>query len=80
MQQTSSGQPEEQETTVSVTPVSVTATSGDNVEEPNIPSIRIVGADDQQRGSTEATESSAMPSEGMYTWLRLISNSFFSTH
>ncbi|XP_014488152.1 PREDICTED: nucleoprotein TPR-like isoform X2 [Dinoponera quadriceps] len=62
---TSSGQPEEQETTVSVTPVSVTATSGDNAEEPSIPSIRIVGADDQQRGSTEATESSVMPSEGV---------------
>ncbi|XP_072763769.1 nucleoprotein TPR isoform X2 [Anoplolepis gracilipes] len=60
-----SGQSEEQETTVSVTPVSVTATSGDNVEEPGIPNIRIVGADDQQRGSTEATESSATPSEGV---------------
>ncbi|GAB1864152.1 Nucleoprotein TPR [Camponotus japonicus] len=62
---TSSGQSEEQETTASVTPVSVTATSGDNVEEPGIPNIRIVGADDQQRGSTEATESSATPSEGV---------------
>ncbi|XP_032663158.1 nucleoprotein TPR-like isoform X2 [Odontomachus brunneus] len=62
---TSSGQPEEQETTISVTPVSVTATSGDNAEEPSIPSIRIVSADDQQRSSTEATESSAMPSEGV---------------
>jgi len=48
-----------------VTHVSVTATSGDNVEDSNIPSIRIVGADDQQRGSTEATESSATPSEGI---------------
>lgn len=60
---TSSGQSEEQET--AVTPVSVTATSGDNVEEPGIPNIRIVGANDQQRGSTEATESSATPSEGV---------------
>lgn len=76
MQQTSSGQPEEQETTISVTPVSVTATSGDNAEEPNIPSIRIVGADDQQRGSTEATESGAMPSEGTLIWLLLIANHF----
>ncbi|XP_012542319.1 nucleoprotein TPR [Monomorium pharaonis] len=56
---TSSSQSEEQESTH----VSVTATSGDSVEETNIPSIRIVGADDQQRGSTEATESSATPSE-----------------
>lgn len=63
MQQTSSSQSEEQESTV--THVSVMATSGDNIEEPNIPSIRIVGADDQQRGSTEATESSATPSEGI---------------
>lgn len=61
MQQTSSSQSEEQENTV--THVSVTVTSGDNVEEPNIPSIRIV--DDQQRGSTEATESGATPSEGI---------------
>lgn len=61
MQQTSSSQSEEQESTV--THVSATATSGDN-EEPNIPSIRIVGAD-EQRGSTEATESSATPSEGI---------------
>ncbi|KMQ91239.1 nucleoprotein tpr, partial [Lasius niger] len=60
---TSSSQSEEQETTV--TPVSVTATSGDNAEEPGIPNIRIIGADDQQRGSTEATESSATPSEGV---------------
>ncbi|XP_011154213.1 nucleoprotein TPR isoform X2 [Harpegnathos saltator] len=60
---TSSGQSEEQETIV--TPISATATSGDNAEEPNIPSIRIVGADDQQRGSTEATESNVMPSEGV---------------
>lgn len=48
-----------------MTHVSVTATSGDSVEDPNIPSIRIVGADDQQRGSTEATESSTTPSEGI---------------
>ncbi|XP_011695258.1 PREDICTED: nucleoprotein TPR-like [Wasmannia auropunctata] len=59
---TSSSQSEEQESTV--THVSVTATSGDN-EDANIPSIRIVGADDQQRGSTEATESSTTPSEGV---------------
>ncbi|RLU20480.1 hypothetical protein DMN91_007090 [Ooceraea biroi] len=62
---TSSSQAEEQETTASVAPITITATSGDNVEEPSIPSIRIVGADDQQRGSTEATESSATPSEGV---------------
>ncbi|XP_011168945.1 nucleoprotein TPR [Solenopsis invicta] len=58
---TSSSQSEEQENTV--THVSATATSGDSVEDPNIPSIRIVSADDPQRGSTEATESSATPSE-----------------
>ncbi|XP_020297083.1 nucleoprotein TPR-like isoform X2 [Pseudomyrmex gracilis] len=57
---TSSGQSEEQETNVSVTPV--TATSGDTIEESNIPSIRIVGTDEQQRGQTEATESSTTPS------------------
>ncbi|XP_077279406.1 nuclear basket protein megator [Temnothorax americanus] len=60
---TSSSQSEEQENTV--THVSVTATSGDNPEDPNIPSIRIIGTDEQQRGSTEATESSATPSEGV---------------
>lgn len=48
-----------------MTHVSATATSGDSVEDPNIPSIRIVSADDPQRGSTEATESSATPSEGI---------------
>ncbi|XP_018044200.1 PREDICTED: nucleoprotein TPR-like isoform X2 [Atta colombica] len=58
---TSSSQSEEQESTV--THVTVTATSGDNIEDSNIPSIHIVGVDDQQRGSTEATESSATPSE-----------------
>lgn len=63
MQQTSNSQPEEQETTISVTPVSVTVTSGDNADESSIPSIR-VSVDDQQRGSIEATESSATPSEG----------------
>lgn len=63
MQQTSSSQSEEQENTV--THVSVTVTSGDNVEDSNIPSIRIVSTDDQQRGSTEATESNATPSEGI---------------
>ena len=47
-----------------MTHVSATATSGDNVEDPNIPSIRIVSADDQQRSSTEATESSST-SEGI---------------
>ncbi|XP_011634522.1 nucleoprotein TPR-like [Pogonomyrmex barbatus] len=58
-----SSQSEEQETTVA--PVAVTATSGDNSEETNIPSIRIVGADDQQHGHlTEATESTT-PSEGV---------------
>ncbi|XP_012058672.1 PREDICTED: nucleoprotein TPR [Atta cephalotes] len=60
---TSSSQSEEQENTV--THVTVTATSGDNIEDSNIPSIHIVGVDDQQRGSTEATESSATPSEGI---------------
>ncbi|XP_011866769.1 PREDICTED: nucleoprotein TPR [Vollenhovia emeryi] len=60
---TSSGQSEEQESTV--THVSITATSGDNVEEPNVPSIRIVSTDEQQRGATEATESSTTPSEGV---------------
>ncbi|XP_018376594.1 PREDICTED: nucleoprotein TPR-like isoform X1 [Trachymyrmex cornetzi] len=58
---TSSSQSEEQESTV--THVTVTVTSGDNIEDSNIPSIHIVGVDDQQRGSTEATESSATPSE-----------------
>lgn len=48
---------------MSVTPV--TATSGDTIEESNIPSIRIVGTDEQQRGQTEATESSTTPSEGL---------------
>ncbi|XP_067216179.1 nucleoprotein TPR isoform X3 [Linepithema humile] len=62
---TSSGQVEEQETSVSVAPVSVTVTSGDNVEEVSIPNIRIVGTDDQQRGPIEATESSTTPSEGV---------------
>lgn len=61
--QISSGQSEEQETIVSVTPV--TATSGDTIEESNIPSIRIVSTDEQQRGQTEATESSTTPSEGL---------------
>ncbi|EGI65458.1 Nucleoprotein TPR [Acromyrmex echinatior] len=60
---TSSSQSEEQESTV--THVTVTATSGDNIEDSNIPSIHIVGVDDQQRGSTEATESSTTPSEGV---------------
>ncbi|KYQ54414.1 Nuclear-pore anchor [Trachymyrmex zeteki] len=60
---TSSSQSEEQESTV--THVTVTATSGDNIEDSNIPSIHIVSVDDQQRGSTEATESSATPSEGV---------------
>ncbi|XP_018399421.1 PREDICTED: nucleoprotein TPR isoform X2 [Cyphomyrmex costatus] len=60
---TSSSQSEEQENTV--THVAVTATSGDNSDDPNIPSIHIVGIDDQQRDSTEATESSATPSEGV---------------
>lgn len=61
MQQTSSSQSEEQESTV--THVSVTATSGENSEESNIPNIRIISTDEPQRGSTEATESSA--SEGI---------------
>lgn len=60
---TSSSQTEEQETTVSVTPVIVA--SGDNVEDSSISNVRIVGIDDQQRISTEPTESSATPSEGI---------------
>ncbi|KAL0119598.1 hypothetical protein PUN28_007798 [Cardiocondyla obscurior] len=58
---TSSSQSEEQENTV--THISVTVSSGDNVEESNIPNIRIVSTDEQQHSSTEATESSTTPSE-----------------
>ncbi|XP_033299172.1 nucleoprotein TPR [Bombus bifarius] len=63
---TSSGPSEEQETPVSVTPVSVTGTT-DVTEEPTIPSIRVLGVDDQQHNQTEMiTESiSTTPTEGM---------------
>ncbi|XP_043260114.1 nucleoprotein TPR [Colletes gigas] len=64
---TSSGPSEEQETPVSVTPVSVTGTTVDDTsEEPAIPSICVVGVDDQQHSQTEIiTESiSTTPTEG----------------
>lgn len=67
--QTSSGPSEEQETPVSVTPISVTATTvGDASEESTIPSIRVLGVDDQQHNQTEIiTESiSTTPTEGNY--------------
>nr|XP_012149443.1 PREDICTED: nucleoprotein TPR [Megachile rotundata] len=62
---TSSGPSEEQETPVSVTPLSVTAV-GDTGEESAIPSIRVLGVDDQQHNQTEIiTESiSTTPTEG----------------
>lgn len=50
-----------------MTPVSVTGTTvGDTGEEPTIPSIRVVGADDQQHSQAEIiTESiSTTPTEG----------------
>ena len=65
---TSSGPSEEQETPVSVTPVSVAGTTvSDTSEEPAIPSIRVVGVDDQQHSQTEIiTEPiSTTPTEGM---------------
>ncbi|KOX78183.1 Nucleoprotein TPR [Melipona quadrifasciata] len=65
---TSSGPSEEQETPVSVTPMSVTGTTvGDASEEPTIPSIRVLGVDDQQHNQTEIiTESiSTTPTEGI---------------
>ncbi|KOC65673.1 Nucleoprotein TPR [Habropoda laboriosa] len=65
---TSSGPSEEQETPVSVTPVSVTGTTvGDTSEEPAIPSIRILGVDDQQHNQTEINSESisTTPTEGM---------------
>ncbi|KAG6796804.1 nucleoprotein TPR [Apis mellifera caucasica] len=65
---TSSGPSEEQETPVSVTPISVTGTTvGDASEESTIPSIRVLGVDDQQHNQTEIiTESiSTTPTEGM---------------
>ncbi|XP_015428954.1 PREDICTED: nucleoprotein TPR-like isoform X2 [Dufourea novaeangliae] len=63
---TSSGPSEEQETPVSVTPVSVTGTTvGDTSEEPAIPSIRVVGVDDQQHSQTEIITESMTPTEGM---------------
>ncbi|XP_076282688.1 nuclear basket protein megator isoform X2 [Lasioglossum baleicum] len=64
---TSSGPSEEQETLVSVTPASVTGTTvvGDTSEEPAIPSIRVVGVDDQQHSQTEIITESMTPTEGM---------------
>ncbi|XP_031825954.1 nuclear basket protein megator isoform X2 [Nomia melanderi] len=63
---TSSGPSEEQETLVSVTPASVTGTTvGDASEEPAIPSIRVVGVDDQQHSQTEIITESMTPTEGM---------------
>ncbi|CAD1469044.1 unnamed protein product, partial [Heterotrigona itama] len=65
---TSSGPSEEQETPVSVTPMSVTGTTvADASEEPTIPSIRVLGVDDQQHNQTEIiTESiSTTPTEGI---------------
>lgn len=67
--QTSSGPSEEQETPVSVIPISVTGTTvGDASEESTIPSIRVLGVDDQQHNQTEIiTESiSTTPTEGNY--------------
>ncbi|CAL7943180.1 unnamed protein product [Xylocopa violacea] len=63
---TSSGPSEEQETPVSVTPLTGTAVS-DTGEEPTIPTIRVLGVDDQQHNQTEIiTESiSTTPTEGM---------------
>ncbi|KAF3420193.1 hypothetical protein E2986_05707 [Frieseomelitta varia] len=65
---TSGGPSEEQETPVSVTPMSMTGTTvGDASEEPTIPSIRVLGVDDQQHNQTEIiTESiSTTPTEGI---------------
>ncbi|XP_033340581.1 nuclear basket protein megator isoform X1 [Megalopta genalis] len=63
---TSSGPSEEPETMVSVTPASVTGTTvGDTSEEPAIPSIRVVGVDDQQHSQTEIITESMTPTEGM---------------